>query len=618
MRRKYFHGRHRHVLALITAFNLFPGLTLADQVFQIAAPEGLSPTEYAIEVGTSDVTSFTTLKNGVLEISLGGSFAPGSYIVTIYRKIGARYDVAELHDITLDDTGENPVTITADATHEAGLRNVNGQEESWASSSGQLDFGNEDETLTGYIGYLGSSRVFDRVNGRSVNLTEYALSFHKALGNSHATGTIGHQSLGWDPLLVGSESRRGASLSFTNDTAGYEISAFGLRTEDAQGFENITGLSDNQDRMGGLRFAFTTPDKNLTISAQIYDGKGTAFGGIDTGAGRGFSLGLEGHSSNKRLRYGIFGAQSDWDEDESGALFEEKRGRAIHAYADYDIWTEDTGAGTLTAGILYEAIDTNYFSLANQGAVPGEKSLQITADYYNERLSLNFSAATYETNYRGSERLATDRINSLSLSGSWQLAPGELFTGKSLNFGVSTDWQKRLSTPPAIFAPHQDFNSVSANIGLSLNNDISTADISYSFTQLDDKSALNEDETIHLLSLGYSREVSDVFSLSGNFNYSKNQSPFGDFDSNGTQIIAEWAPRDSEWDLRLDMGLTRTNDPADDDGHYVEISAIRPIGKTSELEFFGIWRKGSEAYESGNFHDTVIGVTLRAFTGALQ
>lgn len=595
---------------------LDPGQTLSLPL-DLNALEG----EIAIEIGALDVTEFAQIVEGGIVIALGGLVDAGSHEVTVYLFQGDAVEIIETFSFTLGSGAVPGVSdlsdgwsVEVEATHEADLRRLNSQTQLEGSSSGQIRVTNGAGTVTGYLGYLTSTRRDQQIDRKPFNFTDYALSYEETRGGTTVNATMGHQALSFDRVLVDGINRRGLSFSVARTDERLRMDVFALRSQDALGAANFTGLEDPQDQMFGGRLAFRPMSSNdLTVTVQSYSGTGTRFGETVSGSGNGVSIGLDGTARDGRLRYGAHLGVTRWDEDSKGPLAP-TTGEATWLYADYDVMSPAASASgrQLTFGMAYEAVDADFFSLANPSLPAGNETWRLTADYSADRLWLGLLTETRETNFGGDPALERDRLNYIALDGTYDLQAGRLFSTRTLRFGASIDWQERLLTPPAAIAP-QDFYARTAYAGLDLGNDKTTWSLGYTIDDLNDLSAFDEDELSHLFSANVTWRPTSETTLTGYLGSTYLDGGFEDWWTHEARFTLDHETR-SDWSLGLELALTQSDDPLADEGGFLQLEAARPVGRNAEMVVYGSWGDGPYALESATSHDAVIGILFQAST----
>ncbi len=584
---------------------------------QIALPIDISQLEgeIAIEINSVDVTDFAEIDGDRLLVTLG-PLADGLHQVTVYLYQGASYEIVASYSFTSGGAGgDRTGSVKLTGTHEIEGRWVNGDTTLEAKSSGELTFDNPGFGVSGRVGYVASSIPAEQINGRTINITEYAFQVQRPVEGGITTGIIGHQTLSFDPLVVNALNRRGVGLSYLQDDGKIQANFFAVRAEDALGIKNITGLSEHDDRILGARIAFTPrPSRDLTFSVQGYSGRGAPSGALLSGEGSGWSLGVEGSARDGRLRFGLHGGETRWDEDGDGPLAPTS-GDVVSARLEYDVLDGAGDGRSLTLGLTYDAQEFDAESLANPGLLPGGQVLALSADYSTERLWLNAALETQRTNYRGPSTLEVDRINRFDLSGTWDLLPGGPFEARTLAFGGYYEEQTRMITPPAAIPP-EDYRAAGFNLGLDLSNARNSLSLAYSLDYTDEESPFYLDELYQTINLDLTHEISQNLSLTGGLSSTFVDDTVESWWTHDATLLLDYQSG-GPWRFGLEVAATETDDPFASDGRLVSIEASRPLRQVAELVLYASYAGGGYVETTAN-NDKVVGFILRASTDVLR
>ena len=572
--------------------------------------------EIAIEIDTVDVTDFAAIVGDRLVVDLGPAIQEGGHMVTVYLFQGASYEIIAIYSFAVSASGAGSARLGLEASHDAEYRNVNGENEAQATSSGQATFESGDSQLTGHVGYIATTVEGQTVNGRHVDITEYALQFQKVLsGGGTITSILGHQTLSFDPILVNALNRRGFGLSLVDGNDRLQADLFAFSAQDLVGSDNLSGLSWDQERIFGGRIAFRpVRSDDLRVTLQAYNGEGTPFGALISGAGRGYSLGFEDSAREGRLRYGAHFGEARWDEDAGGPI-PEIEAHATQAFLSYDLPRAPDALGQVTLGLTYDAVEFDFESLANPALAPGDQALAFTADYSGEKLFLSLVSELRETNYGGPDTLPTDRVRLIQMSGSYMLDPGKA-DSRSLSFGAFAETQNREITPPAAIA-QQDYDDYGFNIGFDQSIGTSYYSVGYTYTRSDDHSAADLDEDRHRADFSLGNDLTDDLSVTASINSEFVDTTAGDWWTHDGSILLNYQTSGS-WALSLELAATQTSNPFASDGSFAMLQASRPIGNGAEIVLFGSWGDGPYATESGGTEDAIFGVQLRASTSIFR
>lgn len=569
--------------------------------------------EIAIEIDAIDVTELAAIVNGQIVLDLGGTLNSGSHEVTLYLFKGDSYRILETYSFELSGgSGGGLFSYGAQATHEVEGRRVNSENELEGSSSGQVSLQTRDESFSGYVGYIASSREEEQIDNKSLNVTEYALRFQHDLGESRVSATLGHQTLDFDPVLVDSLNRRGLGLTFTSRDEIFRADLFSLQTQSTLGVENFTGLQDRDDRMQGARLALRPFKRaDLIFSAQVYEGAGALFGDSIVGEGSGYSFGFDGSLRDGRVRFGAHYGRVWWDDDGDGPV-ENVTGDAVNAFAEYDLLSGEETNRQLTVGLTYDVVDADFVSLTNPGLPVGHQTFAFSANYTANKLYLGFLARTQETNFGGPDELETDRITRLQFDGTYDFDPVLSFETTTLSFFAYSEWQRRLDTPPMAL-PNFDYLDTGFDVRLDLSTALTQVSVGYGLDSLNDQNQFNEDELRHRVNLSLDTQATEALYISLAAGSEWVDGAFDDFWVHDVTLRADYQTN-FDWLFGLELSTTQTNSIFSEDGFFAHLEASRPIGKFGELVLYGTWADDFLAVESGNTHDAIIGFIFRANT----
>jgi len=576
--------------------------------------------EVAIEIDDIDVTEFASIVGGQLVISPGAPIEGGVHTVTVYLFDGDGYDVIGSYSFSVDaaaSTGSAGVTIGVEATHEVGARILNGDSDETASSAGSVVVTTQDNSFTGNVDYLATTRDQDQINGKYANIGQYFLEYKRSGGKVDFTGRLGHQTLSYDPVLIGNVNRRGVSLSFNTPDERVRFGVFALRSGNGVGVDNITGIQESDDRMVGTQLAFRPFAANdFRISAQVYDGKGIPDGGLIAGAGNGMSIGLDGSAMQGRLRYGAFYGRTEWDEDAGGPVFTRETGGALLTSLEFDVLGHDGGSRVLTVGLDYEVVDYGFYSLANPGIATGGETFRFTADYAADQFGFSFYADTQKTNEGGMPSWPTDRISRVALDGYYDVQGQGFWRDATLRFGTYVDWQDRLVSPPA--TPIEDFTAVTYYFGLEKYSDAWSWSLNYDYIDDNDQSPSDLDTESHNIQAVFDYTVNDQLTLNGSGLVTFQKSSADKWWRYEAGVGGQYDIVPDKWQLAVNAGFTLTEEPFAPDGGFISTDLTWQFTPAAELVLSAAYSDGPYANESGAGHDASIGLLLRAHTSILR
>lgn len=573
----------------------------------------------AVEIDGVDMTEFVQIETGQIVIAAGAPLSPGRHEAIVYVLSGTSYSVFATYSFetdasTLPNAGVNTTVI---ATHEVGVRSVNGEIEEDFSSAGEVRVETLDESITAWVTYLATSRKELQLTGRAFDIGEYSIELRRSGAFLDILGRIGHQTLSYDTALISEITRRGVSVEVKNPSERLQFGVFGLKTSNALGADNILGIAKDDDRMFGAQVAvrpFWSSD--IRLSLQTYEGKGIPQGGTLTAFGSGSSIGLDGSIANGRWRYGLNYARTETDFDGAGPL-EPDTGDAVLASLDYDLLEGDDGR-FLTLGFDYERVGVNFYSLANPILPAGGETFRITADYTADRLTLFGTLETTETNVQGNPSDQTDRVSKVALDGTWLFYGPQALSDATLNFGIAYDWIRRVETPMAA-PPPEPWDSITLYAGLDKITDLGGWGVGYTFIDQEDGGPSNLDLRSHQFSGWIDRDLSQKLSFNASTTVGFfDDSSIGNYYRHDANLGILYDIDPGSWALSLDMGLAATDQAGVENGAYVASEIVWTFTSSADLVFNLGYYDGSFAKASTVDHDAIVGLLLRVRTNVLR
>jgi hypothetical protein len=295
----------------------------------------------------------------------------------------------------------------------------------------------------------------------------------------------------------------------------------------------------------------------------------------------------------------------------------ETGGAALLSYASFDLIAADDSARALTVGLTHERVDLNYFSLANPGIATGAETWQLTLDYSAERFELSMFADTQNTNEGGPTDWPVDRISQVSVDGSYVPDGRGFWQGTTLRFGGGFVQQDRVKTPDNLFLP-EDYASTTVYLGFDKLGDRGAWSLDYSHIREDDRTATNVDSTSHTLSAAFDRSINESLTLNGNLSFTRTDGTEARWDRVDANLGFGYSFTPHDLMLRMDAGMTQTNEPFAQDGEFVSAELGWQFHPSAELAMSASWADGAYASSTVQGHETVLTLTLRAATHFLR
>jgi hypothetical protein len=353
---------------------------------------------------------------------------------------------------------------------------------------------------------------------------------------------------------------------------------------------------------------------DLTFSLQAYEGKGDPFGSTLVGTGSGASFGFDGSSVDGRFRYGATFGQSTWDADGAGLFFAEEDGDALVSYLSYDVLGYDGGDQLLTVGLDYSKVDDAFFSLANANIVSGVETLSFWADYATGPLSLYGVLSTQRDVIPAGDRYQTDF---LELDGTYALAGQGILSDATLDFGGSLAKNRRIETLFPATTPDTS-RDTTFYVGVSSFSDLNSWSIRYDISDFNGLSGFAFDQRDQIVTLNYDRTLRENTQFRSGWTSTFSDDGFDTYSTHELTLGLDHSFRNSDWSITSDAAFLATDLPGAEDGSQIGASLSWAFNPAAELVLGGAYRDGAYAFESGDGHDAVFSVLLRANTNFLR
>ncbi|MBE7636169.1 hypothetical protein GUA87_04885 [Sneathiella sp. P13V-1] len=371
--------------------------------------------------------------------------------------------------------------------------------------------------------------------GNEFDLGEYDARLAYSGDGYGAEVNLGHHDVGLESLAFSGFNRRGVSLktSFLDDAI--QITGFSLSSDSLAGVDDISGQKEDSGYVAGGAVAIRplwNEIGKIELTGVYFDSKGgeADFGsggglGVDAAPkGQGAALIADTLWYEDRLRVRGEYAYSNMDLDGDDAALDKDSANA-HAYSlDYDLIRDDGTHDTPTSlkiGARYERIDTYYYSLANSGLATDRDGFTAYANMYYGSFNLNALSSVFVNNVDDHEDLATDRVITASLDGSYSFDPqvneeGEIgWLGTPfMGFGVNYMDANRVDTPVGYLG--DDTNNHSGTLYFNFGSSYETWNwqLGYNHALFVDDTNVSSDTANDLIDLSAYWNVSDYTSLS--------------------------------------------------------------------------------------------------------
>ncbi len=300
-----------------------------------------------------------------------------------------------------------------------------------------------------------------RPGTREVELGEYVLSARSRALSS----TLGHHRLPRESLVMRDFHRRGASVTLAGRER-FSASGFALRAEPVVGFDRITGIDDDDDRVVGAIASGTlasTGSGDLDLTAMVLSGEGSDRTGAGIAAaaapvdGDAASVALAAGFHDERLVLRGEVARSRFDFDSGDADDRKIEDDAYQFSITLDPWRSrligDRPAYWQTQ-LEYEQIGTFFRSVANPGAISDVRALRLSSAFSALGWSVDARLSREQDNVDDDPSIAAYQSDIASLFASFtpprELAGdtgGRWFGQPVFLFGVDYTRQRDVSTP---------------------------------------------------------------------------------------------------------------------------------------------------------------------------
>ena len=200
-------------------------------------------------------------------------------------------------------------------------------------------------------------------------------------------GRIGDHAVGPDSLVMQGFARRGVSADLSAGGVG-RVTGFSMHTTPLAGSQNITGVSDGQNRVDGAVATldpFAGRPSTLVVAGTYVDGEGTTVSGPGVAGsdqafgGRAGGVVADAILLDKLLRLRGEYAHSSFDFDGIGTGLDAQSGHAYSGLANYLPWHSLAVLDqplVWNIGVERKVLSTFFHSPANPGTVPDRDMTQ--------------------------------------------------------------------------------------------------------------------------------------------------------------------------------------------------------------------------------------------------
>jgi len=311
------------------------------------------PAHLAVELDDIDVTSLAALDGADIVITPAQALAFGPHTLRLveYTPDGGIAErgawAFELRESAAFRQAQLQVNATANATQRVADHNANAtMARLQGNGSAQLQgaVANEGWQAQGTVSILANSQSsqLPRHEG-NIDIGQYLLQAQRGA----VSGRIGDQAaIAPDSFVMQGFARRGVSADVVSDGVA-RLTGFSVHTTPLAGSDNMTGLSDADNRVDGAVATLnpvTGRPEVLALSGTYVDGEGTSANGAGVAGttqafgGQAGSVVADSQLFDKLLRLRGEYAHSSYDFDGVGTGLDAQSGHAYSALANYTPW----------------------------------------------------------------------------------------------------------------------------------------------------------------------------------------------------------------------------------------------------------------------------------------
>lgn len=503
------------------------------------------------------------------------------------------------------ETAEGAWDYFASIQMESGIRAAGNARESYARGGGRLDFDLDDGRSRGGVSFT-LRETPDPVTGDRVEIHDWFLESRLGFAGQAASMRLGNHYYSADGSLIDESSRRGFSFKFGDPDRSYDAALFALQPSLSSDANNLTGLSNPNDRVTGFLASahpFGSPGLRLTLAG--FDGKTHDLpdGGAGTVRGAGLALsGPLGRSADFLLAYDA----TEWNSG-TGAT----RAKAVSSEVNVELL--DTGARTLTFGIGYDNVEQGYHSALNPDLIAGEETLSFSLASYGPTLDWQLEAAYARTNAGAPASNPEDRLGRLGFTASYS---PDVFTGGFLNgtsFFLATEMltTDRFHSPAGSLSP-SDNTIWSFSLGMDRFRPDHSFAVLYTFDRFDDRTGAGLDEDVQGLEGLVSFTPSNRFNASLGAETRFHNTAAGDYWQAQLNAALSYELIPDKLTAGIGLGFEEDRKPGAADGAWFETELAWDVLDNHAMVFSADYGRGSKAHTLVGGDGWVFGLALRS------
>ena len=503
------------------------------------------------------------------------------------------------------ETAEGAWDYFALLQFESGLRAAGDARETHTRGGGRIDFDLDDGRSRGGLSFT-LRETPDPTTGDRVDIGDWFIESRLTFAGDTGWMRLGSHYYSADGNLIDEAARRGFSVRLADPAGRYDAALFALQPSQTSSTDNLTGVSDPNDRVSGfLASAFPFGASGLRVTVAGFDGFTHDLPDGGAGAVRGAGLALSGpvgRGADVLLTYD----STEWDSG-TGTT------RAQAFSAETHMQLLDTGARTLTFGIGYDYIEEGYHSALNPDLIAGTETLSLSLSGFAPSFDWELEAAYGRTNAGAPAGTPEDHLGRLAFGAYYS---PDVFTGGFLNgtsFFLAAEMltTDRIHSPAGSIAP-SDNTLWSVSIGMDRFRADHSFALLYSFDRFDDRTGAKLDEDVHRIEGLVSFKPSARFNASLGADVAFHDTANGDHWQAQLQGALSYDLIPDKLSTAVEFGVQDHGDPATPDGAWFGTELAWEVLDNHALVVSADYGRGSKAHALAGGDGWVLGIALRS------
>ena len=474
------------------------------------------------------------------------------------------------------------------------------------TGGGRADFESPGGRVSGGIGFTWYNQP-DPDTGSRLSLDALHVQTRDALFGDTLTLRLGSTSLETNSALFDNNARRSLIVNLEDLSGHYSVTAFGSQTEISTGPQNITGLSNPDDRIiGGIIRGRPDAGDGLELTAHGFVGRAPE---TPQSTSPGDVYGLGGSVGFPVGRADVL-AQIDQSGYADGT--QTRTGQSRRVEANLTLPELANGAAQVLSA-RYEWIDVDFYAPLNPDLFVGEEGISFTYGVFDPQWDFSITGAVSNTNAGGPPTAPTDRLIEVSadLSYSPDVFTGGFLNGSNFYLGGSMLRQDRVHSPAGSSAP-QDHTIWQLAAGVSRFQETNSLSLLYTYDKIDIRSPGAQDQSIHNLVGLASIVLSDQTTISASGTLRNTRSAGSDFwEVEGSGSLAH-SIYPGKLDYSAGLGGAWFEDNTKEDYYFVDQSLAWSLSNSYSLVVSADYRKGQSSLRILPGDGWIFGIALRS------